>query len=132
MFSAQPNRNRLHHSTSSFASLLSLSLSENSANPAVKNVETKFELQTRAVHDLSELLRLKSLQKEKYGCELSPRSNYYWRHEMVRSFLWMQLNKKKDNPYYNRQALARIVAQSFNKGRYTRRKLSNGKSLGSK
>ncbi len=123
MVSAQHNRNRLHHSASSYTPLLSPSLPENSAHPIVQKVETKFELQTRAVHDLSELLHLKSQQKEKYGYELSPKSNYYWRHQMVRSFLWMQLNKERDNPHCDRQALARIVAQSFNKGSYTGRKI---------
>lgn len=87
MFSAQHNRNRLHHSASPSTPLLSLSLPESSANPVVKKVETRFEL-----------LRLKSLQKEKYGYELSHRSSYYRRQQMVRSFLWMQLNKEKDNP----------------------------------
>ena len=42
---------------------------------------------------------------------------------MVSSVLWMQLNKERDNPQYNQQALAQIVAQSFNKGKYTRRKI---------
>ena len=42
---------------------------------------------------------------------------------MVQSFLWMQLNKEKDNPGLNRQELARIVAQSFNKPPYTGRKI---------
>ena len=31
----------------------------------------------------------------------------------------MQLNKEKDNPHLNRQQLAQIVAQSFNKRSYT-------------
>ena len=35
----------------------------------------------------------------------------------------MQLNKKKDNLQYDRQALARIVAQNFNKRKYTGRKI---------
>ena len=69
----------------------------------VKKVETKFELRVQAAHDLGELLHLKTQQIEKYGQELSPKSNYYCRHQMVRSFLWMQLNKKKDNPYLNRR-----------------------------
>ena len=42
---------------------------------------------------------------------------------MVRSFLWMYLNKEKDNPQLNRRKLAQIVAQSFNKRRYTERKI---------
>lgn len=43
---------------------------------------------------------------------------------MIQSFLWMQLNSnEKDNPGLNRQELARIVAQSFNKRTYTGRKI---------
>ena len=34
---------------------------------------------------------------------------------MVQSFLWMQLSKENDNPGLNRQSIARIVAQSFNR-----------------
>ena len=123
MFSAQHNRNRLHHSTSLPTPLLPSFLPKSPPHQVVKKVETKFELQTRAVHDLGELLRLKSQQRDKYGHELSHRSSYYRRHQMVRSFLWMQLNKEKDNPQYDRQALAQVVAQSFNKGKYTRRKI---------
>lgn len=60
---------------------------------------------------------------DKYGYELSPKSNYYRRHQMVRTFLWMQVDKEKDNPYLTRRDLAQIVAQSFNKKRYTGRKI---------
>ena len=49
--------------------------------------------------------------------------SYYRRHQMVRCFLWMQLNKKKDNPHLNRRGLAQVVAQSFNKMGYTGRKI---------
>lgn len=35
----------------------------------------------------------------------------------------MQLNKEKDNPHLTRRDLAQIVAQSFNKKRYIRRKI---------
>ncbi len=42
---------------------------------------------------------------------------------MVQSFLWMKLNKKKDNPGLNRQDLAQIVANSFNRRAYTGRKI---------
>ena len=41
---------------------------------------------------------------------------------MIQSFLWMQMNKKKDNPGINRRGSAQIVAQSFNKRAYTGRK----------
>ena len=123
MFSAQHNRNRLHHLASLPIPLLPPSLPEIPLHLVVKKMETKFELQTRAVHDLEELLRFKSQQRDKYGHELSHRSSYYRRHQMVRSFLWMQLNKEKDNPQCDRQALAQMVAQSFNKRKYTGRKV---------
>ena len=44
---------------------------------------------------------------------------------MVQSFLWMQLSKEKDNPGLNRQSLARIVAQSFNRRAYTGQKIKH-------
>ena len=65
-------------------------------------MEIKFELQVQVAHDLRELLRLKTQQIEKYGQELSPKLSYFCRHQMVRSFLWMQLNKEKDNQHLNR------------------------------
>lgn len=78
-------------------------------------METKFKLQIQVVYNLSELLHFKSLQKEKYRYELFPRLNYYKCHEMIGSFLWMQLNKKENNPHYHKKTLAQIVAQNFNK-----------------
>ena len=77
MFSAQHNQNRLHHLPPSPSSLLPLSLLESPPHQVVKKVETKFELQTRAVHDLGELLRLKSQQRDKFRHELSHSSSYY-------------------------------------------------------
>ena len=91
--------------------------------PLFKKVETKFELRVQAAHDLGELLRLNTQQIEKYGQELSPKSSYLRRHQMMRSFLWMQLNKEKDNPHLNRRQLAQVVAQSFNKRSYTGRRI---------
>ena len=41
---------------------------------------------------------------------------------MVQIFLWMKLNKMKDNSGLNRQGLAQIVANSFNSQTYTGRK----------
>ena len=110
MFSAKHNHNRLHHSGSPFDLSSPPVSSQKSSAKVIEVVETKFELQTRAAHDLGELLRLKTRQMDKYGYELSHKSNYYRRHQMVRSFLWMQLNKEKDNPQLNRQGLAQLVA----------------------
>ena len=86
-------------------------------------METRVELQKKVAHDLEELLRLKRQQIDKYGYELSPKSSYYRRHLMVKSFLWMQSNKEKDNSHLTRTDLAQIVAQSFNKKKYTGRKI---------
>ena len=85
--------------------------------------ETQLESQTRAVYDLGKLLRLKPVQMDKYGHVLDHKSNLYWRHQTVQSFLWMQLNKEKDNPGLNRESLAQIVANSFNRWAYTGRKI---------
>lgn len=49
--------------------------------------ETRFKSQTRAVHDLGELLCLKTVQIDRYGHVLDYKSNLYLRHQMVNSFL---------------------------------------------
>lgn len=49
--------------------------------------ETRFKSQTRAVHDLGELLCLKTAQIDRYGHVLDYKSNLYLRHQMVDSFL---------------------------------------------
>lgn len=123
MFSAKHTHNRLHHSASPSDPSSPPVSSQKSSAKVIEVVETKFELQTQAAHDLGELLRLKTRQIDKYGYELSRKSNYYRRYQMVRNFLWMQLNKEKDNSQLNRQGLARLVAQSFNKRGYTARKI---------
>ena len=51
--------------------------------------ETMIESQTRAVHELGELLRLKTEQINKYRQILAPKSNYYRWHQMIQSFLWV-------------------------------------------
>ena len=82
IFSAQQNKGK------PFSQPLSLSdLSQSASSKVVKAVETRFELQKKAAHDLEKLLRLKKEQIDKYGYELYPKSNYYHRHQMVRSFL---------------------------------------------
>lgn len=118
MFSAQQNKGQPSSKP------LSLSdLPQSASSKVGKKMGTQFELKKQAAHDLEELLRLKIQQIDKYGYQLSLKSNYYRRHQMVRSFSWMQLNKEKDNPQLNRRKLAQIVAQSFNKRSYTGRKI---------
>ena len=74
MFSAQHERNKLHHSVPHSDSAM---FPKKSTDKVVKKLETKSELQGRAVHDLGELLRLKMQQIDKYGYELSHNSSYY-------------------------------------------------------
>lgn len=83
--------------------------------------ETKLEAQTRAVHDLVDFLRLKTVQMDKYGCELDHKSNSYWNSDGTKVF--MDSNKEKDNPGLDRENLAQIVTKSFNRRDYTRRKI---------
>lgn len=89
MFSAQQNKGQ-----PSSKPLSSSDLSQSASSKVVKKVETRFELQKKAAHDPEELLHLKRQQIDKYGYELSPKSNYYRCNQIVRSFLWMQLNKQ--------------------------------------
>ena len=84
-----------------------------------QKLETLFEKQTQAAHNLSKLLRLNTKQMNRYEHVLDFKSNLYRHHQIVQSFLWMQLSKDKDNPGLNRQNLAQIVAQSFNRQEYT-------------
>ena len=98
MFSAQHKRNKLHHSVPHSDSTM---FPKKSTDKVVKKLETMSEFQGQAVHDLEELLRLKTQQIDKYGYKLSHNSSYYRRHQIVRCFLWMQLNKEKDNPLLN-------------------------------
>ncbi len=86
-------------------------------------METLFEKQTQAAHDLGELLRLKTKQMDRYEQELNLKSNFHRPDQLVQSFLWIELSKEKDNPGLNRQNLARIVTQSFNTREYTGRKI---------
>ncbi len=65
--------------------------------------ETRFESQTQAAQDLDELLRLKPVQMDRYEHVLDHKSNLHLQHQVVQSFLWMQLNKEKDNPGLNRK-----------------------------
>lgn len=66
-------------------------------------------------------MHLKTEQLKKYGAVLIPQSNLYLRHQMVQSFLWMQLKKETDNSGMTQRTLATIIAQRFNRGCYTGR-----------
>ncbi len=86
MLSAQFNKNQSRNERVSSTSLPAI-FSPKNTRKEVR--ETRFESQTRAVHDFSELLRLKTVQMNKYGHVLDHISNLYRRHQMVQSFLWM-------------------------------------------
>ena len=85
--------------------------------------ENKETIKARAVHDLSELMRLKTEHLKKYGKVLIPQFNLYLRHQMVQSFLWMQLRQGMDNAGVTGRSLAIMAAQRFNRGRYTSRQI---------
>lgn len=89
MFSSQHSKNqsRSQDTTSDFAPVPPLSTELKGEKFQV--VETLFELRTRAVNDLTDLLRLKTKQLDTYEHVLDPKSNFYRRHQMVQSFLWM-------------------------------------------
>ncbi len=123
MFSAHRDKNRSHDKDVTPDAASVAPPPKTLKERRLQKVKTLFEKQTRAAHDLGELLRLKTKQKDRYWHVLDLESNLYLRHQMVQSFLWMQLSKEKDNPGLNRQSLARIVAQSFNGRAYTGRKI---------
>ena len=75
MFSAQQNKGQ-----PSSNPLSSSDLPQSTFSKVGKKVETQFELKKQAAHDLEELFRLKIQQIDKYGYELSLKSNYYCRH----------------------------------------------------
>lgn len=56
----------------------------------------EIELRIQAMKELAKLLCCKIEQISKYGYVLAHKSNYYCRNQMIQSFLWMQLNKKKN------------------------------------
>ena len=123
IFSIQRDRNQSHDTNPILDVASAPSQAQALRGGKVQRVETLFESPTRAVYNLSELLRLKTKQLDRYGHLLDHKSNHYRRHKMVQSFLWMQLNKEKNNPGLNRQSLAQLVAQSFNRRACTGRKI---------
>ncbi len=71
MFLAQIKKNQLYVSVTSSPTIFSLK------NMEKKIKKTWFELQTQVVHNLSKLLRLKTVQMDKYGYVLDTKSNLY-------------------------------------------------------
>ena len=89
MFSSQHSKNQSRNQdlTSDFAPVLPLPT--DLKGKKFQMVKTLFESRTRVVHDLTELLRLKTKQMDTYEHVLDPKSKFYRRHQMVQSFLWM-------------------------------------------
>ncbi len=110
MFSAHRNKNQFHDKdvTPDVASVAPSSKTLKEGR--LQKVETLFEKQTQAAHDLGKLLHLKTKQMDRYWQVLDLKSNLYCRHQMVLHFLLMKLSKEKDNLGLNRQSLAQIGA----------------------
>ena len=104
---------------------LGLSLEER--RPAIMSrrqvVQQRTKEQRRlALEDLEKVLRSKTRQVEVYGHRLSPDSDFYRRHLMVRNFINMQ------KPHENlsekiRREFAETVAGTFDRGRHTAEKI---------
>ena len=65
---------------SEIENIVSQSLIEKDSEEVSENKET---IQARAVHDLSELMRLKTEKLKKYRAVFIPQFNLYLRHQMV-------------------------------------------------
>jgi hypothetical protein len=82
----------------------------------------KQEIRLRAAEDLKRLIDLKTEQEKKYGYTLSPKSNFYHRHTMILSFLWIQ-QQRETYPNCSRRNLAEIVASNYNKAKLVGRRI---------
>ena len=69
-----------HKTPSTIENTIFQSLIEKDNKKVFENKET---IKARAVHDLSELIRLKTEQLKKYGAVLIPQSNLYLRYQVV-------------------------------------------------
>ena len=87
MFSIQRDRNQSQNKNPILEVASAPSQAQALRGGKVQRVETLFESQTRAVYNLSEFLRLKIKQLDRYGHLLDHKSNLYRRHQMVKSFL---------------------------------------------
>ena len=101
MFSAHRDKNQFHDKDVTPDASSVAPLPKILKKRKLQKVETLFEKQTRAAHDLGELLHLKTKQIDRYRHVLDLKSNLYRRHQMVKSFLWMQLSKEMDIPGLN-------------------------------
>lgn len=87
IFLAKYTYNSLYHLATFFNLLPPPISSQKLSAKVIEVVDTKYELQTQAKHNLGKLLHLKTRQIDKYVYKLSHKSNFYYHHQMVRSFL---------------------------------------------
>lgn len=66
-------------------------VSNNSTDKVVINMDTKFKLQSQAIHNFRELLCLKTHWIVKYKYELLDNLSYYHWDQIIRYFLWIEL-----------------------------------------
>jgi hypothetical protein len=90
--------------------------------PSVRKAEvSRSEKRRLALEDLQKLLKCKTLQTKKYGHVLFPESDFYRRHCMVKSFLYLQQNSNYLKEV--RKKMATTVAATFNRHGHVARKL---------
>ena len=73
------------------------------------------DARSKASSDLKRLVEHSTEQTKKYGHELSKDSDFFKRHIMLLSFLWIR-QKRENFPGVNLRDLARMVATNHNKG----------------
>lgn len=88
--------------------------------PPLTFQERWIETRVQALADLERLLEFVTEQDKKYGYRLSPQTNFFQRHLMVKQFFVIQRRKI---PGQTRRQLAISIAASFNRGQTTGRNL---------
>lgn len=88
--------------------------------PPLTFQERQREIRVQALIDLERLLEHVTEQDKKYGYRLSPRTNFFQRHLMVKQFLSIQ---RRRLPGQTRRQLAISVAGGFGKSQTTGRNI---------
>ena len=83
MFSAHRDENQFYDKDVMLDATLVAPLPKILKEQRLQKMETLFEKRTRAAHDLSKLLHLKTKQIDRHGHVLDSKSNFYCRHQMV-------------------------------------------------
>ena len=81
--------------------------------PHLTSQEQQKEMRAKGLVSLEKLLSLVTKQDKKYGYRLSPQSNFFQRHFMVKQFLSIQTRKLLSQ---TRRQLVIYVAASFSQG----------------